>query len=98
MQKIQEIKGMRRKRHQFCGHQLNNLLINYLISGAVQNSSEDEPESPSRLARQLSSAFITIGSWFKEFQMYQIGLIYMSTRLFVNLSQAYIPLYIQVSI
>jgi len=66
--------------------------------GAVQNSSEDEPESPSRLARQLSSAFITIGSWFKEFQMYQIGLIYMSTRLFVNLSQAYIPLYIQVTL
>ena len=74
-----------------------SVLILKLISGAIHSSSEDEPESPSRLARQLSSAFITIGSWFKEFQMYQIGLVYMSTRLFVNLSQAYIPLYIQVS-
>ena len=37
-------------------------------------------------------------SWFKETQLYQIALIYMSTRLFVNLSQAYIPLYLQVTL
>ena len=35
--------------------------------------------------------------WFKEPQFYQIAGVYMSTRLFVNLSQAYIPLYLQVS-
>ena len=26
-------------------------------------------------------------SWFKEYQLYQIALVYMSTRFFVNLSQ-----------
>jgi len=64
----------------------------------LNSSSEEQPESPSRLVRQLSTAFLSIGSWFKEFQLYQIGVIYMTTRLFVNLSQAYIPLYIQVTL
>ena len=36
--------------------------------------------------------------WFNEVQLYQIGVIYMTTRLFVNLTQAYIPLYLQVSL
>ena len=35
-------------------------------------------------------------SWFKEYQLYQIGFVYMATRLFVNLSQSYIPLFLQV--
>ena len=35
--------------------------------------------------------------WLREPQFYQIAGVYMSTRLFVNLSQAYIPLYLQVS-
>ena len=39
-----------------------------------------------------------IFDWFKEPQFYQIAGVYMSTRLFVNLSQAYIPLYLQVSL
>ena len=45
-----------------------------------------------------SSAAKSVLKWFKEYQLYQIALIYMSTRLFVNLSQAYIPLYVQVSL
>lgn len=36
--------------------------------------------------------------WFKEPQFYQVAGIYMSTRLFVNLSQAYMPLYLQESL
>ena len=39
-----------------------------------------------------------VSSWFKEYQLYQITLIYMSTRFFVNLAQSYIPLYIQVTL
>ena len=50
------------------------------------------PTSPAENHRQQKS----IISWFKEYQLYQIALIYMTTRLFVNLSQAYIPLYLQV--
>jgi len=36
--------------------------------------------------------------WLREPQFYQIAGVYMSTRLFVNLSQAYIPLYLQESL
>lgn len=33
--------------------------------------------------------------WFKELPFYQIAVLYMATRLYVNLYQAYIPLYVQ---
>jgi len=36
--------------------------------------------------------------WFKVPAFYGVAVLYMSTRLFVNLSQAYIPLYIQESL
>ena len=39
---------------------------------------------------------MSIRDWFKEPQFYLIAGVYMSTRLFVNLSQAYLPLYLQV--
>ncbi|XP_021379623.1 major facilitator superfamily domain-containing protein 12-like isoform X2 [Mizuhopecten yessoensis] len=32
--------------------------------------------------------------WLKESQFYQVALIYMCTRLFVNVSQIYLPLYV----
>jgi len=37
---------------------------------------------------------MTIKAWFLEPQFYQVAGVYMSTRLFVNLSQAYMPLYL----
>lgn len=33
--------------------------------------------------------------WFRERRFYIVGLMYMSTRLFVNLSQVFMPMYIQ---
>jgi hypothetical protein len=39
---------------------------------------------------------VGVGYWFTEPQFYIVALLYMSTRLFVNLSQAYMPLFIQV--
>jgi hypothetical protein len=36
-------------------------------------------------------------SWFREYQLYQIGFVYMATRLYVNLAQAYIPFFLQVN-
>lgn len=33
--------------------------------------------------------------WFKELPFYQIAVLYMATRLYVNLYQVYIPLYVQ---
>lgn len=36
--------------------------------------------------------------WFKEPQFYKMGVIYMSTRLIVNISQVYIPLFTKISL
>eukprot|EP00095_Tigriopus_kingsejongensis_P012345 snap_masked-scaffold198_size266703-processed-gene-0.15 protein:Tk12345 transcript:snap_masked-scaffold198_size266703-processed-gene-0.15-mRNA-1 annotation:"mfs-type transporter c19orf28" len=36
--------------------------------------------------------------WFREPTFYLVGLVYMATRLFVNLTQAYIPLYLQITL
>ncbi|XP_068236544.1 major facilitator superfamily domain-containing protein 12-like [Palaemon carinicauda] len=33
--------------------------------------------------------------WFKEIPFYQIAILYLATRLYVNLYQVYIPLYVQ---
>lgn len=38
---------------------------------------------------------LTWKDWFKKKQFYIVGLLYMGTRLFVNLSQIYFPLYLQ---
>ena len=41
---------------------------------------------------------MSIQDWFQEPQFYLVAGVYMSTRLFVNLSQAYLPLYLQESL
>lgn len=41
---------------------------------------------------------LTWRDWLKEIQFYKIGLLYMSTRLYNNLCQVYIPLYLQDSL
>ena len=39
---------------------------------------------------------MTAFNWLCEPQLYQIALLYMSSRLFVNISQAYMPLYLNI--
>ncbi|CAG2184005.1 unnamed protein product, partial [Oppiella nova] len=36
--------------------------------------------------------------WFRESQFYKVGLLYMGTRLCVNLTQVYTPLFLQDSL
>ncbi|XP_032779582.2 major facilitator superfamily domain-containing protein 12 [Daphnia magna] len=52
----------------------------------VYYSSMNQPNSPSAM-----KAF----DWLKEKQFYQVAVLYMATRLFVNLSQVYLPLWLQ---
>ena len=39
---------------------------------------------------------MTVINWLCEPQLYQVALLYMSSRLFVNISQAYMPLYLNI--
>ncbi len=71
---------------------LFHLIVKYEIvnpdAGQEQNDNQD----------QHQHVQLTYKEWFREPQLYQVALVYMSTRLFVNLSQAYIPLYLQVTL
>ncbi|XP_046447558.1 major facilitator superfamily domain-containing protein 12-like [Daphnia pulex] len=52
----------------------------------VYHSNKNESNSPAAM-----KAF----DWLKEKQFYQVAVLYMATRLFVNLSQVYLPLWLQ---
>lgn len=45
-------------------------------------------------ASMLRKVMMTWKCWLKERQFYQIAVVYMCTRLFVNVSQIYLPLFI----
>lgn len=49
----------------------------------------EEGKEP-QLARKMKKI-----DWFKELPFYQIAALYMATRLYVNLYQVYMPLYVQ---
>ena len=36
--------------------------------------------------------------WFSEYQFYQVGCLYMFTRLFVNCTQVFMPFYLQITL
>ncbi|XP_028284264.1 major facilitator superfamily domain-containing protein 12-like [Parambassis ranga] len=71
--------------------------------GAVENGrrewtaeeEEEEGERRSLLPRSASSsAFLQWRCWLRQPSFYQVALLYMSTRLIVNLSQTYISMYL----
>ncbi|KAK7086674.1 Major facilitator superfamily domain-containing protein 12 [Halocaridina rubra] len=54
----------------------------------------DTDESPASVSR-IPYRRMRKRDWFKELPFYQIAIIYLATRLYVNLYQVYMPLYIQ---
>jgi len=71
-----------------------SLLFHLLVKEEVQPQVANDS---SQLVEPKSNA-IPARHWFREPTFYIVAVIYMSTRLFVNLSQAYMPLYIQESL
>lgn len=47
------------------------------------------------VVENVSCRRMRILDWFKEAPFYQIAVLYLATRLYVNLYQVYIPLYVQ---
>ncbi|XP_013390774.1 major facilitator superfamily domain-containing protein 12-like [Lingula anatina] len=64
----------------------------------VNVTKEDFDETKSLLTTLEKSAdrklYMKWNDWFKEHQFYMIGALYMCTRLVVNLTQVYIPMYL----
>jgi len=65
-----------------------------------ENSSEskDIDKSIEEENQIMKKKRVKITQWLTNPELYLVAVIYMTTRLFVNLSQAYIPFYLQVSI
>jgi len=72
------------------------IFYHYTVKIGDNNSSEEDEGENSGLNRQTSRT--PVFRWFKEYQLYQVATVYMATRLFVNLSQAYVPLFLQVTL
>ena len=79
---------------------LASLLFHYVVEEKPRN--DQFPASYDEISGELIQRdFVQpmgIKNWFCDPQFYQVAGVYMSTRLFVNLSQAYLPLYLQESL
>ncbi|XP_063873604.1 major facilitator superfamily domain-containing protein 12-like isoform X1 [Scylla paramamosain] len=64
------------------------------VSGSDSANSTPPPPSPV----PCNHFRMTATDWLKNTQFYQIAVLYMATRLFCNLSQAYVPIYLQDSL
>ncbi|XP_014218010.1 major facilitator superfamily domain-containing protein 12 [Copidosoma floridanum] len=72
------------------------LLATFIFHVLVKefNSRDSQDGTPQQSPRELKSPF----SIFKDPELYRLAFIYMPTRLFVNLTQTYIPLYLHESL
>ena len=74
------------------------IFYHYTVKIGDNNSSEEEEENGENAALNRQTSRTPVFRWFKEYQLYQVATVYMATRLFVNLSQAYVPLFLQVTL
>jgi len=58
----------------------------------------DGPNETSRTSTPRLRKSMSVLDWFKECQLYQIAVMYMCTRLFNNINQCYLPLFLQVTL
>ncbi|CAG7820664.1 unnamed protein product, partial [Allacma fusca] len=75
------------------GHLHHSLQV---ITQSVQNLRPTNPLSTTWLS--LGREKMEVLDWLKMFQFYVVGLIYMATRLSVNVTQVYVPLFLQKSL
>ncbi|XP_053186609.1 major facilitator superfamily domain-containing protein 12a [Scomber japonicus] len=63
--------------------------------GSTEEEEEEEGERRPLLPRpKTTSSFLQWKCWLRQPSFYQVALLYMSTRLIVNLSQSYIAMYL----
>lgn len=88
---------------QFRNIMLCSVCLGALASALFHYLVHEDPHQENRLNGSVRpdgtfNPRMLVLDWFKEPTFYLVGLVYLSTRLFVNLSQAYIPLYLQVTL
>lgn len=66
--------------------------------GAIKPCEAEAAAQSIELSTIQRSRKRTLRQWFTDIKFYQVALIYMCTRLFVNISQVYLPMYLTESI
>ena len=64
-------------------------------ASAIDVSEERQIGSPNSTLLDAKPKTMVWQSWFKQSQFYKVALLYMGTRLTINLTQVYIPTYLQ---
>lgn len=64
-------------------------------SSDCNGSTSSSSNSPACTPSPPTHFRMTASDWLKNTQFYQVAVLYMATRLFCNLSQAFIPIYLQ---
>ncbi|XP_072051519.1 major facilitator superfamily domain-containing protein 12-like [Amphiura filiformis] len=62
--------------------------------GTKEKCLDTESDEAAEKRRRSNSEPMNWTDWLKESQFYQIAVLYMSSRLMVNVSQVYIPMYV----
>ncbi|CAH1795900.1 unnamed protein product [Owenia fusiformis] len=85
--------GVKERKHEFEGSEEDKKSV--CNTPHISSTFEDSDEEKRPLIRQLKiKKCLTVTDWLKQRQFYQIGLLYMFTRLVVNISQIYLPMYL----
>ena len=81
-----------------------SLVFHLTVKFEEANVLEDVPDTDSEATFAPDDAPIVerptvrpmaVKDWLQEPQFFQVGVVYMATRLFVNISQSYMPFYLQ---
>jgi len=80
----------------------NSGTLNYLFTSALSNAFMSplylQSSDLRKIGSQTSVELMTISHWLLQTQFWKVTALYISARLFSNLSQAYIALYLEVSL
>ncbi|XP_046403114.1 major facilitator superfamily domain-containing protein 12-like [Ischnura elegans] len=72
------------------------VITSIVFHAGVKEEREEEDDEGLQLQRRGS--IMTASKFLQEGQFYQVALLYMATRLYVNLVQVYVPLYLHKSL
>ncbi|XP_022239401.1 major facilitator superfamily domain-containing protein 12-like [Limulus polyphemus] len=73
----------------------NDSKIQRQSHGTDEGKLQFDSEIELNLAENHGEQHLTWKEWLKKLQFYEVAFVYMASRMFVNLSQVYTPLYLQ---
>ena len=76
-----------------CLGMVSSVLFHYIVEEKPRRGVSEMDEMNEELLQRDFANQMRVKDWFSEPQFYQVAGIYLSTEVFVHLSQIYLPLY-----